>query len=89
VQLKSFFEQANQGIGGMLNMFTGGAVGRMAIFALGIMPYITASIIIQLLTSMVPYLEQLKKEGEQGRKKNKPVHPLWYGCSSFFSSPME
>ena len=69
VQLKSFFEQANQGIGGMLNMFTGGAVGRMAIFALGIMPYITASIIIQLLTSMVPYLEQLKKEGEQGRKK--------------------
>jgi preprotein translocase subunit SecY len=50
-------------------MFTGGAVGRMAIFALGIMPYITASIIIQLLTSMVPYLEQLKKEGEQGRKK--------------------
>ena len=68
-QLKMFFEQANQGIGGMLNMFTGGAVGRMAIFALGIMPYITASIIIQLLTSMVPYLEQLKKEGEQGRKK--------------------
>ena len=68
-QLKSFFEQSNQGIGGMLNMFTGGAVGRMAIFALGIMPYITASIIIQLLTSMVPYLEQLKKEGEQGRKK--------------------
>ena len=68
-QLKMFFDQANQGIGGMLNMFTGGAVGRMAIFALGIMPYITASIIIQLLTSMVPYLEQLKKEGEQGRKK--------------------
>jgi preprotein translocase subunit SecY len=68
-QLKAFFEQANQGIGGMLNMFTGGAVGRMAIFALGIMPYITASIIIQLLSSMVPYLEQLKKEGEQGRKK--------------------
>lgn len=68
-QLKIFFDQANQGIGGMLNMFTGGAVGRMAIFALGIMPYITSSIIIQLLTSMVPYLEQLKKEGEQGRKK--------------------
>lgn len=69
VQLKLFFDQANQGIGGMLNMFTGGAVGRMAIFALGIMPYITSSIIIQLLASMVPYLEQLKKEGEQGRKK--------------------
>ena len=68
-QLKSFFEQANTGIGGMLNMFTGGAVGRMAIFALGIMPYITSSIIMQLLASMVPQLEQLKKEGEQGRKK--------------------
>jgi preprotein translocase subunit SecY len=68
-QLRTFFEQNSQGIGGMLNMFTGGAVGRMAIFALGIMPYITSSIIMQLLTSMVPYLEQLKKEGEQGRQK--------------------
>ncbi len=68
-QLRSFFEQANTGIGGMLNMFTGGAVGRMAIFALGIMPYITSSIIMQLLASMVPQLEQLKKEGEIGRKK--------------------
>ena len=68
-QLRSFFEQANTGIGGMLNMFTGGAVGRMGIFALGIMPYITSSIIMQLLASMVPQLEQLKKEGEQGRKK--------------------
>ena len=69
VQLKAFFEQASSGIGGMLNMFTGGAVGRMAIFALGIMPYITSSIIIHLLTAMVPRLEQLKKEGESGRKK--------------------
>ncbi len=69
IQLKSFFEQASSGIGGMLNMFTGGAVGRMAIFALGIMPYITSSIIIQLMTAMVPHLEQLKKEGESGRKK--------------------
>jgi preprotein translocase subunit SecY len=50
-------------------MFTGGALGRMGIFALGIMPYISASIIVQLMTSMVPALEQLKKEGEQGRKK--------------------
>ena len=52
----------------MFNMFAGGAVGRMAIFALSIMPYISASIIIQLLTSIVPTLEALKKEGEQGRK---------------------
>jgi len=50
-------------------MFTGGALGRMGIFALGIMPYISASIIVQLMTSMVPALENLKKEGEAGRKK--------------------
>ena len=67
--LREFMEQAGQGIGGMVSMFTGGALGRMGIFALGIMPYISASIIVQLLTSMVPALEQLKKEGEQGRKK--------------------
>ena len=69
VALRQFMEQAGQGIGGMVSMFTGGALGRMGIFALGIMPYISASIIVQLMTSMVPALEQLKKEGEQGRKK--------------------
>ncbi len=69
VALAQFVEQAQQGIGGILNMFSGGAIGRMAIFALGIMPYISASIIVQLMTAMVPQLEQLKKEGEQGRKK--------------------
>lgn len=67
--LASFMEEASAGIGGMLNMFTGGAISRMGIFALGIMPYISASIIVQLLTTMVPSLMQLKKEGEQGRKK--------------------
>ena len=67
--LREFMDQAGQGIGGMISMFTGGALGRMGIFALGIMPYISASIIVQLMTSMVPSLEQLKKEGEQGRKK--------------------
>ena len=67
--LRNFMEQAQSGIGGILSMFTGGALGRMGVFALGIMPYISASIIVQLLASMVPALEQLKKEGEQGRKK--------------------
>ena len=67
--LRDFMEQAATGIGGILNMFTGGAISRMGIFALGIMPYISASIIIQLMASMVPALEQLKKEGDQGRKK--------------------
>ncbi|GIT90297.1 protein translocase subunit SecY [Jannaschia pagri] len=67
--LRDFVEQAAAGLGGVLNMFTGGAIGRMGVFALGIMPYISASIIVQLMTAMVPQLEQLKKEGEQGRKK--------------------
>ncbi|AVW92192.1 preprotein translocase subunit SecY [Celeribacter baekdonensis] len=67
--LKNFMDQAASGIGGILSMFTGGALGRMGIFALGIMPYISASIIVQLMTSMVPALENLKKEGEAGRKK--------------------
>lgn len=62
------FQQQAGGILGLFNMFAGGAVERMAIFALGIMPYISASIIMQLMTSVVPTLEQLKKEGEQGRK---------------------
>jgi preprotein translocase subunit SecY len=62
------FNSQAQGVLGMFNMFAGGAVERMAIFALGIMPYISASIIMQLMTSVVPTLEALKKEGEQGRK---------------------
>ncbi len=62
------FQQQSGGVLGMFNMFAGGAVERMAIFALGIMPYISASIIMQLMTSVVPSLEALKKEGEQGRK---------------------
>ncbi|MCT8974496.1 preprotein translocase subunit SecY [Microbaculum marinisediminis] len=62
------FQQQSSGILGMFNMFAGGAVERMAIFALNIMPYISASIIVQLLTAVSPHLEQLKKEGEQGRK---------------------
>ena len=62
------FKGQSEGILGMFNMFSGGAVQRMAILALGIMPYISASIIVQLLTAVVPSLENLKKEGEQGRK---------------------
>ncbi|MGB3556732.1 MAG: preprotein translocase subunit SecY [Jannaschia sp.] len=68
-RLRDFIDQASAGLGGVLNMFTGGAIGRMGVFALGIMPYISASIIVQLMTAMVPQLEQLKKEGEAGRKK--------------------
>ncbi|BBE71680.1 preprotein translocase subunit SecY [Oharaeibacter diazotrophicus] len=67
--LEQAFNQQSSGMLGLFNMFAGGAIGRMAIFALGIMPYISASIIVQLLTSVVPQLETLKKEGEAGRKK--------------------
>ena len=63
------FKAQSSGILGMFNLFAGGAVERMAIFALNIMPYISASIIMQLMTSVVPTLEALKKEGEQGRKQ--------------------
>ena len=63
------FEQASQGVVGMFNMFAGGAVERMAIFALNLIPYITASIVIQVISSASPRLEALKKEGEAGRRK--------------------
>ncbi|HVM84697.1 MAG TPA: preprotein translocase subunit SecY [Candidatus Binatia bacterium] len=63
------FQQHSGGVLGMVDMFSGGAISRMTVFALGIMPYISASIIMQLLTSVVPNLEALKKEGESGRKK--------------------
>jgi preprotein translocase subunit SecY len=67
--LAELVKQNQSGILGIFNMFAGGAVGRMAIFALNIMPYISASIIVQLLTSVSPHLEALKKEGESGRKQ--------------------
>ncbi len=69
VRVAEFFQGQSGGIIGLLDMFAGGAVSRMSIFALNIMPYISASIIVQLLTSVSPKLEALKKEGESGRKK--------------------
>ena len=66
--LADIFSQQSSGILGMFDMFSGGALGRMTIFALNIMPYITASIIMQLMTAVVPSLETLKKDGEAGRK---------------------
>jgi len=69
VQLQQFFKGQQGGILGMFNMFSGGALSRFTVFALGIMPYISASIIMQLLTYVLPTFEQLKKEGEAGRRK--------------------
>jgi len=67
--LAQFFNQAQGSLLGLFDMFSGGALSRLTIFALGIMPYISASIIIQLMTVVSPKLEQLKKEGESGRRK--------------------
>ncbi|MDP1592999.1 MAG: preprotein translocase subunit SecY [Gallionella sp.] len=69
VVLAELFKTQKNGILGMFNMFSGGALERFSLFALGIMPYISASIIMQLAAIAVPYLEQLKKEGEAGRRK--------------------
>ncbi len=69
VVMQDIFQQNAGGILGMFDVFAGGALGRMTIFALNVMPYISASIIMQLMTTISPTLEQWKKEGEQGRKK--------------------
>jgi preprotein translocase subunit SecY len=68
-QLEAFSQRSSQGVLGLLDMFSGGAFSRASIFALGIMPYISASIIIQLLTIAVPYFQRMQKEGESGRRK--------------------
>ncbi|MBX3502995.1 MAG: preprotein translocase subunit SecY [Alphaproteobacteria bacterium] len=67
--LAEVFQRQSGGLAGMLDVFSGGSIGRMSIFALSIMPYISASIIMQILTTVIPSLEALKKEGEAGRKK--------------------
>ena len=67
--IKSFFDQMSGSVFGLFNLFSGGALEQLSIFALGIMPYISASIIFQLLTIVIPSLEQLQKEGDQGRRK--------------------
>ncbi len=66
--VQQFFEETGGGLFGLINLFSGGAFERLSIFALGIMPYISASIILQLLTVVIPKLEELKKEGEEGRR---------------------
>ena len=67
--LSALFDSMRGSILDVFNMFSGGALSRLSIFALGVMPYISASIIIQMMTAVIPYFEQLKKEGESGRRK--------------------
>ena len=68
-QLGSLSEKLDGGLLGLLNAFTGGALSNASVFALGIMPYISASIVVQLMGIAVPYLQKLQKEGESGRRK--------------------
>ena len=68
-QLGALQDSANQGILGLINAFTGGGFSNASVFALGIMPYISASIVVQLMGIAIPYLQKLQKEGESGRKK--------------------
>lgn len=68
-ELKNLFDRVHQTLFGIIDMFTGGAMEQFSVFSLGIMPYISASIILQLLTVVIPHLERLSKEGEAGRKK--------------------
>ena len=68
-QLANLEAQTSEGLLGLLNMFSGGAFGNASIFALGVMPYISASIVIQLLGMMIPYFQKLQREGESGRRK--------------------
>src|SRR5690349_3669768 len=68
-QLASLFEQSRGTILDMFNMFSGGALERLSVFALGVMPYISASIIVQLLAAVIPQLKEMRKEGESGRRR--------------------
>ena len=69
VAVAALFEQTRGSIVDIFNVFSGGALSRLSVFALGVMPYISASIIMQMMTAVIPQLEQLKKEGEAGRRK--------------------
>ena len=68
-KLTNLTNQTDEGIGWLINVFTGGAFSQASVFALGIMPYISASIVVQLMGIAVPYLQKLQKDGESGRKK--------------------
>ena len=88
-RLLNFFNQQQNTIFGLFNMFSGGALSRVTVFAIGIMPYITASIIIQLFSVVVPALEQIKKEGESGKRRlNQYTRYLTLGFSTLQSLGM-
>lgn len=83
--LAEFFNMARGTVFGFFNMFSGGALERFSVFALGIMPYISSSIIMQLLTVVSPTLAKLQKEGDLGRKKNQSVYKIWHDSDKHYS----
>jgi preprotein translocase subunit SecY len=85
--LASLQNQSSTGLLGLLNMFSGGAFAHASIFALGIMPYISASIVMQLLTMAIPYFQKLQKEGESGRKKINQITRYLTVIILIFQSP--
>jgi len=85
-QLENLKRQTSEGVLGLLDMFSGGAFSNASIFALGIMPYISASIVVQLLGIAIPYFQRLQKEGESGRKKNQSNYTLFNRSYSFITS---
>jgi len=76
--LREYYAASGNSFVALYDMFVGGAFTRATVFALGIMPYISASIIFQLLGSVIPYFQKLQREGEEGRKKNHPIYALRY-----------
>ena len=85
VALAKFFQAQKMGILGLFDIFAGGNLSRATIFALGIMPYITASIIFQLLAAVVPALQKLQKEGEEGRKRSHSIQDIQQLLSQLFN----
>ena len=83
--LASFFSERQGGLFGMMDMFSGGALFRMSVMALGIMPYISASIILELLSVVVPYLEKYEKRRGAGQEKDYTIHEIWHCCFKYHS----
>ena len=86
-QLQNLQNQGSDGLMGLLNMFSGGAFSNASIFALGIMPYITASIVIQLFVMVIPYFQKMQRDGENGRRKMNQITRLLTVAITGFQAP--
>ena len=86
-QLQNLQNQGSDGLMGLLNMFSGGAFSNASIFALGIMPYITASIVIQLFVMVIPYFQKMQRDGENGRRKMNQITRLLTVLITGFQAP--